>query len=227
MSTNHSHKFSVGQRVRFLDTEDIYGQYRGQAGVLVAVASLWMRLDDGREVDPHWSQIEPEPQPIPEEMRPGAWVPRVGALIRLRSCKVDCIPSSEAGAVGRLVTDEGTPDNPYWRAKFPSGNSWCVSVSNMEPADALADRLDSVIEAQREVNRPDPYADERTGRYGGSDLGHEEVVAELTAKLPANVEARKKLIAALAAEQTDLAKKFQPRFPAEGRSCRVYRSNRG
>ena len=63
---------------------------------------------------------------------------------------------------------------------------------------------------------------ERTGPYGGDDLGHETVVAAMTQALPANVEARKRMVAALARE---LDRPVAVRFPPEGRSCRVYRSN--
>jgi hypothetical protein len=66
-------------------------------------------------------------------------------------------------------------------------------------------------------------SDERTGPYGGDDLGHEAVVAALTVALPANIEARKRNVAALAAE---LRKPFEPRFPPEGRSDRVYGGRR-
>jgi hypothetical protein len=65
----------------------------------------------------------------------------------------------------------------------------------------------------------DPYWEERTGPYGGNDLGHEEHVAALTAALPANEAARKRNVAALAAEmripgadrKRALEKRFGPR----------------
>lgn len=155
-----------------------------------------------------------QPQPIPEEMRPG-WSPHIGQRVRVKSTAGHYTRMHElkVGAVLEFRAHAGAGDVELKR----EGVLYYAALTDLEPADALADRLDSVIEAQREVNRPDPY--------DGWDVDGDESVRNCTDQKPQNIAARARLIAALAAEQTDLAKKFQPRFPAEGRSCRVYRSN--
>lgn len=59
--------------------------------------------------------------------------------------------------------------------------------------------------------QPDPYATERTGPYGGSDLGHEQVVAALTLR-----DAKVKVLRAEMGREP-----MRPRFPPEGRSERA------
>jgi hypothetical protein len=214
-----------------------------------------------------------QPQPIPEEMRPGAWVPKVGELLRCVSKHPAWGSAFEIGKVYRVTGFSETRQFP----KFAhTGECIGYDISHFEPADALADRLDSVIEAQRapcgcragclgyvcgfnpmpiqkQAKRhdlvaagkmADPYWQHQhdlalklqdTG-FLPPDGQHRESLDHYTrlsmealdtgANMADKVNTRRaRLIDALAAEQTDMAKKFQPRFPAEGRSCRVYKEN--
>jgi hypothetical protein len=74
---------------------------------------------------------------------------------------------------------------------------------------------DSLLLTGKPAAKVDQYWEERTGPYGGHDLGHEEHVAALTAALPENEAARKRNIAALA---KDLDRPAPVRFPHPGRN---------
>jgi hypothetical protein len=83
-------------------------------------------------------------------------------------------------------------------------------------------------EEQREALKVDKYAEHRSSLaarivaegWGGGTENLEQVTARYTENSQPG--ARDRLVAALAAE---LRKPFEPRFPPESRSCRVYRSN--
>ncbi len=64
----------------------------------------------------------------------------------------------------------------------------------------------------------DPY---ETYRRKEEAIGGPAVMMQLTYDHPDSVRARK-----VAALRDELAKPFEPRFPSEGRSCRVYAENR-
>lgn len=151
-----------------------------------------------------------QPQPFPEEKCAlcdsdcGEKVIRRGTLRSCSSCfvKVDCLD--------------------FIRRAHAKGSRNAASGS-----------LDSVIEEQREVNaatqpkRSDLVAAGKLADpYTARDTPAERMAYELQSNSDVLEGRRARLIAALAAEQTDMAKKFQPRFPAESRSCRVYERNR-
>jgi hypothetical protein len=175
-----------------------------------------------------------QPQPIPEEMRQVAWVPKVGELVRVK-----CDDGAHCrGFVGRVTNAFNE------RLSAVCGDKHVVEVlgishflDDLEPADALADRLDSIIGAQREVSeselppsfRTDPYKAHRTKLLerliadGHSADEPELMVASAMAtedttvdrwspKKPTN---RDRLIAALAAE---LDRPAPVRFPHPGRN---------
>jgi hypothetical protein len=148
-----------------------------------------------------------------------------------------CVGEENMSLTGRapfVVTDKLDADAEHQRAinqgwSFPTGSSCkrCGNWIRVPDADQLYEVTGGKLVAMCDscwVAVDDNWNPERTGpTSGGSDLAHEQVVAALTAKLPANVEARKRMVAALAKE---LARPVTPRYPHEGRSDRVFKVNR-
>ena len=89
----------------------------------------------------------------------------------------------------------------------------CRNCAAAAERDAKCDEIDAALTLT--VHGEDKYSHHRLARS-------DESARALTEALPANVEARKRMVAALAQE---LRKPVTPRFPAESRQCRVYRGN--